>query len=131
MKRILCLIAMVVLCITLTACSSTVSTNNSSEIKNTSSYSESSYDSSSYYEEISYGSSSYYEESSYDNSSYYEESSYQSESSLGYRTTTGKKKTCIACNGTGIIRQYATNDPYDPGYLMECVACHGKGYYYE
>ena len=120
MKRILCLIAMVVLCITLTACSSTVSTNNSSEIKNTSSYSESSYDSSSYYEESSYGSSSYYEESSY-----------QSESSLGYRTTTGKKKTCIACNGTGIIRQYATNDPYDPGYLMECVACHGKGYYYE
>ncbi len=111
MKKILCSIILTGLCITLTACSS-------SSVKSSSSNSESSYYSSSNYEESSYKSN-------------YEESSYHSESSLGYKTTTGAKKTCIACGGTGVIRQYATNDPYDPGYLMECVACHGKGYYYE
>lgn len=109
MKRILSMIAMIGLCVTLTACASNVNTGSSSAENSTSSYSE----------------------SSYSNSSKYEESNYHSESSLGYKTTTGEKKTCIACNGTGVIRQYATNDPYDEGYLMECVACHGKGYYYE
>ena len=58
-------------------------------------------------------------------------SSKNNNSSITYKINSYNKKTCIACHGTGIIRQYATNDPYDPGYLMECVACHGQGWYYE
>ena len=194
MKKFLCSIAIIGLCVTLSACSSSVKSGSTSSKNKTSSYSESSYSSSSKYEESSHKSSYSYEESSKSSKSSYStsftnkygtsttkcahpgcdnyiassgdtncctvhsnrclncrkyidedatccidclteglssKSSYHSESSLGYKTTTGKKKTCIACGGSGVIRQYATNDPYDPGYLMECVACHGKGYYYE
>lgn len=118
MKKILLTVLIVSFCIAMTACSAkTTGTpkDDSSEIstETTSKTSEESKSSSSY----SYNSKS--SESSKD------------ESSLSYKSTTKKKKTCIACNGSGIIKQYATNDPWDEGYYMECVACHGKGYYYD
>ena len=42
-----------------------------------------------------------------------------------------KKKTCIACNGSGRIKQYYTNDPNEEGHWEECVVCGGEGWYYE
>ena len=101
MKKIICSIMLVGLCVILCACSSKGSSRR--------------------------------QESSYSYSSYTYESSRESSRRSSYETSsrTKTKKTCIACHGTGIIRQYETNDPYDPGYLMECVACHGKGYYYD
>ena len=41
------------------------------------------------------------------------------------------KKTCTACNGTGRIKQYYTNDPNEEGHWEECVVCGGEGWYYE
>ena len=57
--------------------------------------------------------------------------SYGGTSSLTYSTTTGKKKTCIACHGSGRVQQWYTNDPDEEPHWETCNACHGLGYYYE
>ena len=42
-----------------------------------------------------------------------------------------KKKTCSACNGSGRIKQWYTNDPEEEGHWEVCPACGGEGWYYE
>ena len=74
-------------------------------------------------------SNSYLSESS--ESSYYLSKSSSSRYSTSSSSKSSKnKKTRIACHGSVTIKQYATNDPWAEGYWMECLTCHGKGWYY-
>lgn len=45
--------------------------------------------------------------------------------------SSGTRKTCIACNGSGQVEQWYTNDPAEKPHWETCALCHGKGYYYE
>ncbi len=55
-----------------------------------------------------------------------------SSSSAGTRSSNvGTKKTCIACNGAGQVKQWYTNDPDEEAHWEKCYLCDGKGYYYE
>lgn len=65
------------------------------------------------------------------NSSKSSHSSKSSYSTSSKKSTAKTQKTCVACNGIGRVKQYATNDPWDEGYWIECQVCHGKGWYYE
>ena len=47
------------------------------------------------------------------------------------KDTDKKRKTCIACHGTGKVEQYYTDDPLEKPHWETCALCHGKGYYYE
>ena len=57
----------------------------------------------------------------------YDEDTNDYTSSPESKPSNSSKRTCPNCSGTGFVKYYATDNPWEQGEIGECPMCHGTG----